>query len=545
MYDSDEKTRASLDKHRRGKVLPWQRGCFPSTPWDCHSSSLPLGSTRTWDTETFWSLPSSPLSINRLLLLSLSLPSSLSSLSSSSLSSDEIGNHKYLSWRRFLLVEKASTNVSFPGRRGRYKHTRELLLDKRVKKLVNQKKRSVFDTDSLAKLPNIGKDMVWIENEKKVSQSEQSARERYNFSGIHHMFVHHKRSVSVLKYANDDQSRVAMGCVDGELSVCHTFANPHVVSVLRGHEGAITDLAWSPANDFLVTTAEDKSIRQWDMGKYLCIRVLLDHHVSLSCAFHPFNSNVFVCGKENGDLSVYNMSTGKILDNVKLEKGIRCLMFTHGGRYLYAASVEGNLFALSVDKTCTRLLCMQQWTLGNAPVDSLDYCTHGNISNQYRGPVLLVYMRDGVCRLLCVKTNKESVHMVKLAEASGFSGISKSPVSASFCPLVRSETSPTCFCCGSMDGTVSIYESGANSSELVSRLQGHGSAVRSVSWNFDESLLGTADDDGLVIIWKRAALSAVLPIDLDMREREREKEGEGEKEKGKELMKNRETGSFE
>ena len=37
----------------------------------------------------------------------------------------------------------------------------------------------------------------------------------------------------------------------------------------------------------------------------------------------------------------------------------------------------------------------------------------------------------------------------------------------------------------------------------VNKLQGHACPVLGVSFNYDESLLATSDQQGLVIVWKR------------------------------------------
>jgi WD repeat-containing protein 13 len=71
--------------------------------------------------------------------------------------------------------------------------------------------------------------------------SEPSVSQNYAFSGVHHIFDQHTEPVSILKFANNDRSRLCCGSDDGSLSICDVTAKPPQVSfVLRGHSRGVT-----------------------------------------------------------------------------------------------------------------------------------------------------------------------------------------------------------------------------------------------------------------------------------------------------------------
>jgi len=56
---------------------------------------------------------------------------------------------------------------------------------------------------------------------------------------------------------------------------------------------------------------------------------------------------------------------------------------------------------------------------------------------------------------------------------------------------------------GSEDSCVYFLDIERDEKPCVNKLQGHACPVLGVSFNYDESLLATSDQQGLVIVWKR------------------------------------------
>ena len=50
------------------------------------------------------------------------------------------------------------------------------------------------------------------------------------------------------------------------------------VLTLAGHDNWVTDLIFHPSGKYLISTADDKSIRIWDLGMGRCYRKIYDAH---------------------------------------------------------------------------------------------------------------------------------------------------------------------------------------------------------------------------------------------------------------------------
>lgn len=56
---------------------------------------------------------------------------------------------------------------------------------------------------------------------------------------------------------------------------------------------------------------------------------------------------------------------------------------------------------------------------------------------------------------------------------------------------------------GSEDSCIYFIDIARDTNFVVNKLQGHACPVLGISFNYDESLLATSDQQGLVIIWSR------------------------------------------
>lgn len=121
--------------------------------------------------------------------------------------------------------------------------------------------------------------------------------ENYAFVGVHHIFDQHIASVVMVKFANNDKTRLCCASSDGTISLCNVASTPPSVDIiLREHEKAVTSCDWSLNNDLVVSCSLDYSIRLWDSFSGKCLRVVHDEFNSevLCCVFQPANNNMVI-----------------------------------------------------------------------------------------------------------------------------------------------------------------------------------------------------------------------------------------------------------
>lgn len=328
---------------------------------------------------------------------------------------------------------------------------------------------------------------------------DTSLSEYYAFCGMHHIFDMHKDAITVIRFANDDKTRLASASRDGTLKVFNlTPEPPSLACSLRGHTGPVNDFDWSVANDVIVSAASDGTCRLWDTSSGVCLREISDSSSArtLSCRFHPNNNNLLVLGNSKGQVKAFNVSTGKVLKggSSKTAGAVLCLTFEASGLQIWAGDSKGSMYLFALDMLSGKLQRTKRMVVSpGSLLSSISYRTW--VSREARDPSLLVSCADGFLRLFRILSDGSVYLKRKLAVPH-----SSQPLRSAFCPIM-SFLQGACVVTGGEDGSVYFFD--VESGVLVNKLQGHSSAVLCVCWTYDESMLASCDTEGTVIVWKR------------------------------------------
>lgn len=337
----------------------------------------------------------------------------------------------------------------------------------------------------------------------RAMAGDTTLSENYAFAGMYHIFEQHgDQAVPKVQFANDERNRLACCSLDGTLSILQLVPlPPSLQRVLRGHEAAVTDFAWSLSNDVIVSTSRDATLRIWCTLDGRCIRQITDPDGSplLCCIFQPVNNNLTVVGNSKQNVHVMNISTGKKVKggSSKLTGRVLSLSFDAPGRILWAGDERGSIFSFLFDMATGKLTKAKRMVVSEgSSISSIS--ARSWISREARDPSLLVNACINKLLLYRVMDNEGTLQLKRTFEIAHNSH----PVRSIFCPLM-SFRQGACVVTGSEDMCVYFFDVERVNKAVVNKLQGHSAAVLGVSFNCDESLLASSDARGMVIIWRR------------------------------------------
>ncbi|KAK8952998.1 Transcriptional corepressor LEUNIG [Platanthera guangdongensis] len=292
------------------------------------------------------------------------------------------------------------------------------------------------------------------------------------------------------------------GSSGGTVVVSSVTENTSVDKKLIGESTKVLDFDFSSNNQYIASSSVDKTVRVWEISKGHCIRVIYGTSSQLCIRFHPVNNNLLSVGNANKEISVINFSIGRVINKVYFENGLTAMENDHTGQLIFSGDAQGCIYTVSVNSHTGSISRSHKnrSMRSKSLITTVQYRTFSLVA---RCPVLLVCAQDGnICFFsvaLEIKGYLTLLCSLKLAPRLH-------SIRASFCPLLSLEKGEF-IVAGSEDSNVYFYDLTRPKHSCVNKLQGHGSPVIGVAWNYGENLLASSDLDGTVIVWKRAKTS--------------------------------------
>ncbi|KAK3006764.1 hypothetical protein RJ639_016205 [Escallonia herrerae] len=337
-------------------------------------------------------------------------------------------------------------------------------------------------------------------NASDSGHSRRKADAAYSFVGMHCIFDQCKAMVTVLKFGHMSSDLLAYGVSDGTLTVCNVSEPPSIVKKLTGHSKDVTDFDFSLNNQYIASSSLDKTVRIWDISKGLCIRVIYGVSSQLCIRFHPVNNNLLSVGNADKEITVFNFSTGRVVNKSTFGSEVTAMDHDHTGQLIFCGDALGCIYSVQMNShtgTLSRSHSNRSSSSRKSPVTTVQYRTFSLLA---RGPVLLSLTRDGSLSFFSVSLEIQGYLTLRCS-------LKLAPrlhsIRASFCPLLSLEKGEY-IVVGSEEANVYFYDLTRPRHTCVNKLQGHGYPVIGIAWNHGENLLASSDFGGTVIVWKRA-----------------------------------------
>lgn len=351
--------------------------------------------------------------------------------------------------------------------------------------------------------------------EKKISTAnlQIKASEWFSFKGMHHIMAYHEKAITRIKFGHDDRGLFAMSSDDGTISVvdllCQDIDSSRII--LKGHKSEITDFCFSIENDYIVSCSIDKSLIIWDTKTGQMIRGFEDPY-SITCVlFHPINDHLLIYGNSNGEVKFISFSNGTQIGYYLVSNSVTSISFdSEKCVSMFVGDSFGELTFLQVkyDSNQYKLSPTAVAKLNRSPINSIYWRNHQ--TSTWNLPTLLITQIDQNVQILAIRKNDQKEFVQTLCKFPH--PIKKSNIRSNYCPVVGRGNIP-CVVFGSETGTIYIYgytesdEKKNSKIVLVNQFDAHRDAVLDCVWNDDESLMGSCDKQGVVIIWKRINLN--------------------------------------
>ena len=248
--------------------------------------------------------------------------------------------------------------------------------------------------------------------------------------------------------------------------------------VLKGHDDAVSYLAWSPDDSKLLSVSMDKSIRLWNMNSGKCDKVFNKHVDEIgACAWLPDGKH-FISGGYGKQMFEWNIDTEDCIDWETDVERISDICITKNGEELImiTAQKEIMIYDIKTRKVVHKIEVQESLAA---------------ISLSRNSKYLLVIIAE--------KENSE----MQLWDLDHYRLVKKFKGYSQERFIIRGTFGgyeDMFIACGSEDKKVYLWH--RNSKKVLATLEGHKDIVNCVAWSpTDHSMLASASDDRTVRIW--------------------------------------------
>jgi WD40 repeat protein len=246
--------------------------------------------------------------------------------------------------------------------------------------------------------------------------------------------------------------------------------------VLRGHRGPVESVCFSPDSQSIATVSDDRSLRLWDLsGKPIGAFRAHQGPVESVC-FSP-DGRFLATGSDDRTAKLWNLSGKQIAEFTGHEDWVKSVCISPDGSFLATVSDDGTL---------------RLWELSGSPIA---------VFQGHQGPV----------KSVCVSPDSKFIatgsddRTAKLWSLSGseitLKGHQGAVESVCFSPDGRFVAT------GSADRTARLWDLSGN---LIVEFRGHQGPVESVCFSPDGRFVATGSPDGTARLWRAQTLEELL-----------------------------------
>lgn len=255
-----------------------------------------------------------------------------------------------------------------------------------------------------------------------------------------------------------------------------------ILHKLRGHSQMVCFLSWSPDDEFLLSTGDDKTVRLWSMKSGNCCRVFEKHTGPITaCAWMP-DGKTFFSGAHDQKLFEWNATTGETVASYDVPDRVNDLAVSTNGNLLLAACSDNSILVFSTTTKQRLSLMTEAHSITSLFLSADNQSLLANI-NSYEDP------EDDEPEIHIWNVSKQRI----VQKLKGFKQ-TRFVIRACF-----GGHSQMLVLCGSEDDLVYIWE--RRSGNLIAKLKGHTGTVNTIACNeSNQNLFASGSDDKTVIV---------------------------------------------
>lgn len=241
----------------------------------------------------------------------------------------------------------------------------------------------------------------------------------------------------------------------------------------QGHSGGVRSAVYSPDGKKILSASGDKTIKEWEVGTYKCVKTLVGHSTWVNSAVYSLDGENIISSSGDKTIKKWNAGTGKCVKTFAGHKSdVKIAVYSPNGKKILSASWDKTIKEWDAETG----ECVKSLAGHSGRVNSVVYSPDGEkiISASDDHTIKEWDVGTGKCMKTLTGHTKEVISAV-------YNPDGKKILSASF------------------DNTIKEWNAGTG--KCVRTLAGHSTWVRSVMYSPDGKNIISASDDKTIKKW--------------------------------------------
>ncbi|KAK7206144.1 WD repeat-containing protein [Myxozyma melibiosi] len=281
---------------------------------------------------------------------------------------------------------------------------------------------------------------------------------------------------------DDSGEIIASGSQDRTILLWNTYGANENFGVIKGHKGAILDLAFSRDSRQVYSASSDATLGVWDVNSGVRIRKHVGHEDIVNCIDRVRRGpELLLSGSDDGSIGLWDPRMKESVDYMETDFPILSVAFGEAGNQVFSAGIDHEI----------KVWDLRQKDVVYALSGHADAVTSLNVSEDMQ--FLVSHSMDQSVRTWDIRAFAPESRQLNVYSGATSSEIEKNLLRASFSP------DGSKIIAGSADRTVMIWDT--QSKKILYKLPGHTGAVNDARFSPYESnvILSASTDKTLML----------------------------------------------
>lgn len=297
-----------------------------------------------------------------------------------------------------------------------------------------------------------------------------------------------------------------------------------LVRVLVGHDNWVTSVVWSPDGGYLASSSRDGTVRLWEAASGNLLKVLRGSESPVYCVAWSPDGQTLASGHMDATIRLWDAASGARIAALRGDGRQYQLAWSPGGQRLAVHQEEGRLVLWNVDsgqrsgermELAELAISTVAWSPDGTALacGCFDAAPTVRLLDAASGERLQTFQGDSASEIRCVAWSPDG----KTLAACGFGLVwtwetasakplgvvhVKHPEKAEFLSVAWSHDGKI-LAAGDSDGNIRLWDGGLNAK--VRTIRGQTGGLNSVAWSPVGKTVTAGDNDGTVRLWDTSA----------------------------------------